>query len=569
VADLGIANIGDATLIASGGSALVYRATGADGTEVAVKVLRGMRGAEVRRRFEREQSAAELLTGHPRIIEILESGVTESGEPYLIMPLIAGGSLQEELEARGAFPHGQAIADVRTAAEAIQFAHSKGVLHRDIKPGNLLRAADGTVIVTDFGIARVKDAGITSATIGATTPLFAAPELLAENQASPQSDVYALGALLYALLAGKPAFSTSSNLWASLNLVRTQMPEPIDGVKPAVMRVIEQAMAKNPAHRPPTAALFSDYLGQALDADDSWRPPRPADVTQPIQFPPAGGVQHPQQVPAVSATPIRNVKPVLPIDRGSTSLDRPAQRPQSPSRGQLLRADDRGRGGTGGRWLMAAAAIVLLAGAAWWGVGRLNPDTTEVVGLPIDNSIPSPTSTVPPVETNDSPVPVDDTVIPDPTAAEPTVTPAPIPTADPDLGTVSGEFFTASIPDNWRLDAKDKDVIYGYRTTYRSGDSYIHIDTTPVERQTTSIPIEQSAREIAATISSASPVTEDRFGDRSLWSFTFVNNQGTPAIDIFFEDDGDGYAVTAGSVSDPQGAFALAQQVALSIQSTP
>ena len=87
------------------------------------------------------------------------------------------------------------------------------MLHRDLKPGNLLRGDDGSIVVTDFGIARVVDAGITSATIGATTPLYAAPELLEENEASEQSDVYALGAMLYALLAGAPAFSDSANIW--------------------------------------------------------------------------------------------------------------------------------------------------------------------------------------------------------------------------------------------------------------------------------------------------------------------------------------------------------------------
>lgn len=557
MADLGIAKLGDATLIASGGSALVYRALGRDGIDVAVKVLRGMRGPEVRRRFEREQSAAELLTGHPRIIEILETGVTDSGEPYLIMPLINGGSLQDELDETGAFNEGKAIADVRTAADAIHFAHNKGVLHRDIKPGNLLRATDGNIIVTDFGIARVKDAGITSATIGATTPLFAAPELLSENEASAQSDVYALGALLYALLAGKPAFSASSNLWASLNLVRTQMPEPIEGVRPAIMRVIEQAMAKTPGERPPTAALFSDYLGQALDADDSWRPPRPAETTQPIQTVRSDSAVHPQQNPVVVAAANR---PVLPLNR---PIDRPIDRPASkPLRGP----------GTSRRfsptWLLAAAAVILLCVAAWWGISRLNSGTTEIVGAPIDTSIPSPSPTPLPVPGNGASTPGE--VDTEPTvAADPTVTPAPAPTTDPNLNAISGEFYSAAVPGGWSLTNKDEDVGYGYRTTYRNGDMYLHIDTTPVERQTSSIPIEQSAREVAATIDGASPVVEDRFGDRTLWSFTFVNNRGTPAIDIFFEDEGDGYAVTAGSVTDPQATFALAQQVALSIQSRP
>ena len=276
--DLGIPGVGDAAVIASGGSALVYEALSGTGERLAVKVLRGIHGSEVTRRFDREITAGERLEGHPHIMRILHSGFTSADEPYLVMPLYPAGSLNDELEHTGAFPLHRATGDVAMVADALEFAHQRGVLHRDIKPGNIMRANDGSIVVTDFGIARVVDAGITSATIGASTPLYAAPEVLAENEASVRSEIYGLGALLYALLAGRASFSGSDNIWATMNRIRTETPPPILGVPAPVMRVIEQAMAKRPADRPASAQHFRENLRIALTADDSWRPPLPITV---------------------------------------------------------------------------------------------------------------------------------------------------------------------------------------------------------------------------------------------------------------------------------------------------
>ncbi|MDC1390008.1 serine/threonine protein kinase, partial [Acidimicrobiales bacterium] len=271
--DLGIPGVGDAAVIASGGSALVYEALSGTGERLAVKVLRGIHGSEVTRRFDREITAGERLEGHPHIMRILHSGFTSADEPYLVMPLYPAGSLNDELEHTGAFPLHRATGDVAMVADALEFAHQRGVLHRDIKPGNIMRANDGSIVVTDFGIARVVDAGITSATIGASTPLYAAPEVLAENEASVRSEIYGLGALLYALLAGRASFSGSDNIWATMNRIRTETPPPILGVPAPVMRVIEQAMAKRPADRPASAQQFRENLRIALTADHSWCPP--------------------------------------------------------------------------------------------------------------------------------------------------------------------------------------------------------------------------------------------------------------------------------------------------------
>lgn len=551
--DLGIAGITDAELIASGGSALVYKAVNADADAVAVKVLRGMRGDEIARRFEREQKATELLAEHPNIIDVLAAGTTDAGEPYLIMPLVEGGSLQDELEADGPFTTEQAVADVRLASAAIEHAHHKGVLHRDIKPGNLLRCDDGSIVVTDFGIARVKDAGITSATIGASTPLYAAPELLAENDASVQSEVYALGALLYALVAGRPAFADSANLWATMHKIRTEEPPTLTHIPAPIMRVIERAMAKEPHDRFVSVRAFSDYLEDALHADADWSPPAPAATTIRVSNP-AADLPYVPVVPATAA-------PALPAAAeagagAAPAFDRPAPPIDAPP----------SRNNTG-RILTGVAALVVIGGLVWFGVSRLtNGAETEIVDAPIDSSLPVPTSIVDSdgSDGSDGTAPTSAPSTPSETAQ---ATPGPSATPTTQLVSFAGQHFSALLPEGWSVLRQDVDVGYGYRSEFVADDMYLNIDTTPQERQTGPVDIAQSARDIAAQVSSASAVRTTEVDGRTLHSFTFVNNRGIDSIDIFFEVDGDGYAIVAGSRSDAAGAFAIAELVATTVRS--
>ena len=560
--DLGISGIGDAELIASGGSALVYQALDATGAAVAVKVLRGIRGTEVARRFEREQSAAERLQEHPHIINVYSTGVSSAGEPYLVMPLMQRGSLADELERDGAFNLEQAIDDVTTAADAIDFAHRRRVLHRDLKPGNLLRADDGSIVVTDFGIARVVDAGITSATIGATTPLFAAPELLEENEASEQSDVYALGAMLYALLAGAPAFSDSTNIWATIGRVRSDAPTPIDGVPAPVMRVIEQAMAKEPIDRPPTAAQFRTNLLDARHAGPNWRPPAPAGLTvvtapEPPMVPvvPTQTVEfdRPRPAPAPSAAPTS-----VPAAAEAVPFDAPVapERPDRTNQGLFKAA-------------AVVGAIVLLGAAAWFGINSAFGDSTprETVAKPtgpVDTSLPplTPVPTAEPDAITESELPTD--VTPDADDIDPDTEPTPT----DQFVSFNGAYFQAYFPEGWSVVRGDVDVGYGFRSEFVADDMYLNVDTTPSELRTSTATIAQSARDIASSISSASPVTTETVDGVTLHSFTFRNNRGIDSIDIFFEVDGDGYAIVAGSPSRPETAFAIARQVAMTVRSS-
>lgn len=569
MADLGISGIGDAELIASGGSALVYRARTTDGVDVAVKLLRGIQGAEISRRFEREQRAAERLSEHPNIIDVHRSGISAAGEPFLLMPLMARGSLADELE-RGAFALGRAVADVLIAADAIDFAHRRGVLHRDLKPGNLLRTDDEGVLVTDFGIARVLDAGISSATIGATTPLYAAPEVLTDNVAGVQSDVYALGAVLYALLHGRPAFADSPNIWATIARIRTEAPPWVEGVPAPIMRVVEQAMAKDPADRPPTAHQLRLNLLAALDAGETWRPPSPAEVTMPASPP------GPAMVPVVvtDGAPLgRTIDgPFIPsLPRASTAVTPtapPDRHRRKPPPAPPLRR------GLGAKLAASAASLLLVTAFAWFGVNRalgsdVTPTDQDAAG-PVDPTLPSPVAETT-GETEENEALDDGRGNSEPATDDADATPTPAPEATPidRLVSFDSAYFSAYFPEGWSVTRSDLDVGYGFRSEFVADGMYLNVDTTPSELRTGTATIAESARRIAASIGSASEVSSETVAGLELHSFTFRNDRGVPSIDIFFEVDGDGFAIVAGSTSKPDAAFDIARQVALSVRSAP
>lgn len=540
---LGIPGITNSSLLTSGGSSVLYEATQSDfGRRVAVKVLRGSSGPERLRRFDRERQAAGRLSGHPGIVDIYASGTTEAGEPYLVMPLLSGGSLQDELN-RGPFPLEQAIEDIRTIADAVDYAHRKGVVHRDLKPGNLLRSESGRPVITDFGIARVINSGVTSSTIAATTPLYAAPEILADSEASTSSDIYSLGATLYALLNGRPAFTTSSNdnIWAIMDRVRSDEPAAIAGVPAPIMEVIRQAMAKTPVNRPTSAALFSQYLGFAYDEARRTGAPVAFTANRPDSQAPLGAITTPTGV---------EHRPLSGYDTPDTHWD-----------------DEEEPAWAGaGRWLGAAAVAAVLLIIAIVGLSQLGSDgnnTAEVASGndgPVDTSIPAPA----PIQTEV----LDTTAEPEPppapvAASTPTATAAPVSPIAP-LNYL-GPRFAGTLPDSWSVASEDRDVGYGYRSRFNGDGHFVIVDTTPSYADGTSQTIEQSARDVAATLRSASPVTAERMGNKDTWWFTYTGTDGVLRIDIFFEEAGDGYAVLAGSNNDSDEAFGIARSFVASL----
>ena len=210
--DLGIQGLSEYKEIGSGGFATVYSAFEADaGRTVAVKVLSSVdeRG---RRRFDRERRTMGQTTAHDNIVTMFRSGYTDPGNrPYLVMEHMSGGSLQDRLEAMGPLSTREAVELIMPVARGLGFAHTTGILHKDIKPGNILISATGAPKLSDFGIAAVRDATGTSQV--AFSLAYTAPETFDSTRSvdgevidprDERSDLYSLAVTLYALIGGAP-----------------------------------------------------------------------------------------------------------------------------------------------------------------------------------------------------------------------------------------------------------------------------------------------------------------------------------------------------------------------------
>ncbi|MFO0902444.1 MAG: serine/threonine-protein kinase [Pirellulales bacterium] len=258
--------------LARGGMGVVYRARHlALDRIVALKMILAGRlasSAEIRRFHAEARAAAKLQ--HPGIVPIYEIG-EHQGQHYFTMALIEGPSLQERLK-RGPLPPNEAAERMRQIADAVDYAHSRGVIHRDLKPHNVLLDADGSPKITDFGLAKRLGAeslaGLTATGDLLGTPQYMAPEQAVGGQAiEPRSDVYSLGALLYAMLTGGPPFR-SEQLTELLRQLHEQEPPPPARLNAAVPRDLEticlKALQKRPADRYSTAAAFGQDLERYL-----------------------------------------------------------------------------------------------------------------------------------------------------------------------------------------------------------------------------------------------------------------------------------------------------------------
>jgi serine/threonine-protein kinase len=233
------------------------------GREVAVKVLKHEYADDptFRARFEAEARHAAGLH-HPGIASVFDFGVLEDGEtPYLVMELVEGKPLSELLGSGRALDPEQTRALVIQAADALGEAHAAGVVHRDVKPANLLVTPDGVVKITDFGIARAGDqVAITQTGQIVGTPHYLSPEQAEGQTATPASDVYALGVLLYECLVGQRPFVADTPVAIALAHIRQDIPALPDTVPPDLAAVTYRALAKDPAERYPDGAALAAAL---------------------------------------------------------------------------------------------------------------------------------------------------------------------------------------------------------------------------------------------------------------------------------------------------------------------
>jgi serine/threonine-protein kinase len=246
------------TRIAYGGMGEIFRAEDEVlGRTVAIKVLAGRyaRDESLRARFKREALAAARLSGEPNTVTIFDVGEWQ-GRPFIVMEHLDGGSLEDQLRS-GPPPVEDALAWLDQAAAALDAAHRSGVIHRDVKPGNLMLDHDGVLRVADFGIASA--AGLHSLTMTGTvlgTAGYISPEQARGERATPASDRYALGVVAYELLTGRRPFESESPTAEATAHMQAEVPS----ISPQLDPVFRRALAKDPQERFETASDFAAAL---------------------------------------------------------------------------------------------------------------------------------------------------------------------------------------------------------------------------------------------------------------------------------------------------------------------
>jgi serine/threonine protein kinase/tetratricopeptide (TPR) repeat protein len=260
-----------------GGMGVVYKALDPDiNREVAIKTIseslldQAGEGGNLMEQFLNEARAAGRLS-HPNIVAIHEAGRQE-GQAYIVMQFIEGQSLRRMIEAGRTFTLEEVIRIITGVCSALDYAHRTGIVHRDIKPDNVLLDEEGRPYVADFGIARIESAARTQQTAQTTaTPSYMSPEQVKGGRIDRRSDIFSLGVILYELLAGKRPF-TGENIGAIMNKIVASEPEPVDkvrrGLPAGLAAVVKKAMAKNPEDRYASCAEVAGALRAFLPSGD-------------------------------------------------------------------------------------------------------------------------------------------------------------------------------------------------------------------------------------------------------------------------------------------------------------
>ena len=262
-------------VIGRGGMAEVHAAYDHTlGREVAIKLLleRFREDETFTRRFQDEARHVARLN-HPNLVAVYDTGA-DQGQPYIVMELVEGRSLQQAIAA-GGLTEDRALEVVADVCSALSYAHERGLIHRDIKPGNILLADDGSVKVTDFGIARAVDNETvtrTAAVLG--TAAYLSPEQAQGREIDPRSDLYSLGVVLYESLTGQQPFAGDSPVTVAYQHVQEQPrpPRELDpSISPAAEAIAMRALAKNPVNRYQSAGemrtdLVNARVGQPVTA---------------------------------------------------------------------------------------------------------------------------------------------------------------------------------------------------------------------------------------------------------------------------------------------------------------
>jgi len=285
---------------------------------VALKVLAvDLVDERARRRFRRECLLAGRLSEHPYVVTVFDAGTTKAGRPFIAMEYCEAGSLADRLRQHGPLPLDEVLRTAIKLTGALAAAHEGGIVHRDVKPQNVLRSRFGEPALADFGVAAFANATENSVVTDALTPVHAAPEVLEGNPATAAADLYSLGSMLYALLAGGAPYARQAGegiVPLLLRILEGEAPRiPRDDVPDKVMAVLRQVMSREPEQRfGGDAAAFGKRLQQLQ-----------AGLGLPVT----------ELICAAPATPIAPPGPALPPLAGSGGISptdtTPRQRPGS------------------------------------------------------------------------------------------------------------------------------------------------------------------------------------------------------------------------------------------------
>jgi serine/threonine protein kinase len=251
-------------LLGQGGMASVYLAHDDElDRPVALKILAdNLAGdATFRDRFEREARHAARLS-HPNVVRVFDVGESE-GRPFIVMEYVEGDTLADELVRHGALPPARAVELALQICSGLEAAHASGLVHRDVKPRNLLLRPDGVLKIADFGIARAAESTrLTEIGTILGTAAYLAPEQAQGQEATPAADLYSVGAVLYELLTGRVPYAATS----LVELVAEQQagpPAPIGGVSASLALAVVRCLEPDPAERPPSAGALAAELAAA------------------------------------------------------------------------------------------------------------------------------------------------------------------------------------------------------------------------------------------------------------------------------------------------------------------
>jgi eukaryotic-like serine/threonine-protein kinase len=366
--------------IARGGMASVYEATDIrlDRT-VAVKIMHPGLGddAEFAARFVREARSAARLS-HPNVVAVYDQG-DDHGTVFLAMELVEGITLRDVIRKESPMPPARALALVEPVLSALAAAHRAGIIHRDVKPENVLIAADGRVKVADFGLARAVSADTQHTATGGVligTVSYLAPELVVDGRADARADVYAVGVVLFELLTGAKPHEGETPIQVAYKHVHEDVPAPSSlepGIPAYVDALVARATARDRGLRPADAAVLLHQLHRVSHAlaegvhDD---PELTADLTPLLLHTQPAEAPSPEDAVLDRTTPLQVLdrRPAAPPPGPPVRRAPPARRPRRSRRGLVL----------------LLVALLLVAGAgvgAWWFLDGRYTSTPGVLGL--------------------------------------------------------------------------------------------------------------------------------------------------------------------------------------------